>query len=481
MIMKNLIGYWSLRKNLNSGLYNGDALISVNSNYSFCSFDDESLYLDGTQGIQTSNDILTTNNVNKYTIGIQVKNLTAYGSHCPIFAIGSPGSGVGSRVNTIASNSSQTRFFVANGEGDGDSKHITIPRDDQWHDLVYVWDGTNTICYLDGLEVSTAEGNSRKTTPLALGSYPNITGNMNGTFGTISGNFKNLVIYNTAIPPENVPKIFMSGCVLYNDTTDEYYTIKDGNIEIINSELTIEIINEKAIDPNDIYTCKDILPNEIIIVSADNIDILVNGIKSTNEMIIAKSDFPTIAQSNFDWFKNECEIDNGNIKIVFSTDSGVTWTTHNGIDFEDLSITIPNKDYSLLTEEELNQWNNAKEVILLKGIESSELQNIDFNTLSLEQIRFAYVLNISSIDDMCINQKLVCQFDAKDTMKLMKDDEINIEVLPTGIKVAPKVDSEMIKLNIITSTNSQNDDNSDNNIELGTTDDINLFINSLIR
>ena len=46
-------------------------------------------------------------------------------------------------------------------------------------------------------------------------------------------------------------------------------------------------------------------------------------------------------------------------------------------------------------------------------------------------------------------------------MKLMKDSEIDIEVLPTGIKVTPKVDSSLIKLNIVTDDGQNNSSGGD--------------------
>ena len=40
--------------------------------------------------------------------------------------------------------------------------------------------------------------------------------------------------------------------------------------------------------------------------------------------------------------------------------------------------------------------NNSKDIISEQGIDISNLSKIDFNTLDMEKIRFAYVLSINS-------------------------------------------------------------------------------------
>ena len=191
--------------------------------------------------------------------------------------------------------------------------------------------------------------------------------------------------------------------------------------------------------------------NNFTLISNTNIDaVSIVGLKTLTEMIVASNDFPTTIQSNIDFFESQTEITgNGEIKIAFSIDEGVTWKTHDGTDFIDLSITIPCKPYDELTEDELIQWNNARDEILANGIDSATLKTLDFNTLTFDKIRFAYVLHIDSIEDTALNKRLIWQFDAKGSMKLMKDSEIDIEVLPTGIKVTPKISSNMIKVNIL--------------------------------
>ena len=193
----------------------------------------------------------------------------------------------------------------------------------------------------------------------------------------------------------------------------------------------------------------------VTFISSNSNVLDLDCLKTNNELVIENNDLPTTIQSNIEFFENQSEITgNGEIKIAFSIDEGITWKTHDGLDFIDLLVTIPCKPYNELTEDELIQWNNARDEILANGIDSATLKTLDFNTLTFDKIRFVYVLHVDDITDTTLNKKLIWQFDAKNSMILMKDDEIDLEVLPTGIKITPKVNSEMIKLNIITSNKS---------------------------
>lgn len=175
-------------------------------------------------------------------------------------------------------------------------------------------------------------------------------------------------------------------------------------------------------------------------------EISLRAIKSQKELIVASNNFSTKISNRIDYFKTIYEKDaNSNIKLAFSIDNGVTWKGNN---FENLSIEIPIKPYPELTEEEKTKWDNAKEIISINGISAEDLESLDFNTLECEYIRFAYVLSVTSADDICNTSKLQWQFDAKGSMQLMDSTEIGIEVLSDTIKVTPKVETELIKVNI---------------------------------
>lgn len=248
------------------------------------------------------------------------------------------------------------------------------------------------------------------------------------------------------LQPKNFYLIYDKGAYkTYDPISNSLVEVADASV--LKSPETLNICID---DLSKIIPFLNELDEEFKIFSNDSYKIIVTGMKSNTELITANNDFPTIIHSSIDFFENQAEI-TGNcaIKITFSIDEGVTWKTHDGTDFIDLPVTIPCKPYNELTEDELIQWNNARDEILANGIDSATLKTLDFNTLTFDKIRFAYVLHIDSIEDTALNKRLIWQFDAKGSMKLMKDSEIDIEVLPTGIKVTPKIDSQMIKVNIL--------------------------------
>lgn len=224
------------------------------------------------------------------------------------------------------------------------------------------------------------------------------------------------------------------------------------------SELTTEItVDEETFKPINKFS-------KIKLVSNTKFEgLFLKSIKSNKQLIVASNNFSSKVADHIDYFKCIYEKDsNSLIKLAFSIDNGVTWKGNN---FENLSIEIPLKPYSDLTEEERTKWNTAKETIATNGIDIENLESIDFNSLDFEYIRFAYVLYVTSADDVCNTTKLQWQFDAKGSMQLMDSSEIDIEVLSDSIKVTPKTEEELIKVNITNGTCSSGGSGSENLIE----------------
>ena len=270
----------------------------------------------------------------------------------------------------------------------------------------------------------------------------------------------------------------------YNTTTKQYNEITNLDQEtfleygFFDNDLFTEItIDGETFKPIDKFTSFSLVLNK----NVESINMV--GLKTNTELVITNNDSIISSHSNINSIINQSEMsNNGQIKMVFSIDEGNTWKSHDGIDFVNLSIIIPNKPYNEFTEDELIQWNNARDEIFTNGIDANLLNTLDFNVLDFNKIRFAYVLHTENITDTATNQKVILNFDSENSMILMKDNEIDIEVFSNRIRVVPKINSELIKLNIATNGIILSDGSgSVNNIELGTTNDINLFINSLIR
>lgn len=227
-------------------------------------------------------------------------------------------------------------------------------------------------------------------------------------------------------------------------------------------ELNVEItVGEETFKPISKFS-------KVTFITSSEVQTLsLNSIQSKQELVVASNNFATTVQSNIDFFDVVGITDTGtSIKVAFSIDNGATWKSYD-TEFKDLSITIPNKHYEELIEEELVQWNNARDVISEQGIDIANLSKIDFNTLDMEKIRFAYVLSINSKDNKCCTSQLKWQFDSKGTMKSMTSDELEVELLQDSIKVTPKISSDMIKINFSngSSSNINIDNLSDEDIQ----------------
>lgn len=239
-------------------------------------------------------------------------------------------------------------------------------------------------------------------------------------------------------------------------SNDKYYTIAENSLVEITNEITSQLIIDRGVSPYTLTANQSLLPDKFKLITGEDNTFNINAIKSQKELVVASSDFHTTVQSNIDFFDVVGITDSGtSIKVTFSIDGGVTWKTYN-TEFRDLSVTIPLKPYNELTEEELNQWNNARDIISEQGIDIANLSKINFNTLNMDKIRFAYVLSINSKDNKCCTSQLKWQFDSKGTMKSMTSDELEIELLQDSIKIVPRVSSDMIKINFTNGPGSSN-------------------------
>lgn len=259
---------------------------------------------------------------------------------------------------------------------------------------------------------------------------------------------------------------------------DKFYTIENHELSEITDTITAEVIIEKGISINILNENLGLLHGKIKLYSNDSEVNYIKGIKTNSEMIVANGTIPTTVQSNIDYFENKSKAVNGEIKIVFSIDGGNTWKTYNGSEIVNIEITIPNKSYNELNNDELLQWNTAKELIYRDGIDFLELKNINFNTLNMENIKFAYVLHVNNANDIAINQKLIWQFDAKGSMEIMNPTDIKVEVLQNIIKITPKTSEDLIKVNITNGTCTGSSSAQDQDL---TDEEIKTFVSEILK
>lgn len=178
----------------------------------------------------------------------------------------------------------------------------------------------------------------------------------------------------------------------------------------------------------------------------------IKGLRKSNVLIVANGDISKVVCSHIHYFELAATAsENSKIKIAVSNDSGNTWytTSNNGASWTNLNINIPLKSYASLDESEKEQWDLSKRNILDLGIDHNALRNVDFNTLSGEKIRFAYVIERSSYSDNAYIDTLRWQFDAKGFFRKLKDSEVDIDVYENAIKVTPQINTDILKINIM--------------------------------
>lgn len=229
-----------------------------------------------------------------------------------------------------------------------------------------------------------------------------------------------------------------------------FYTIKNNALEVISCDITEDVIQRNGVSINELNAKISLIHGRFEIIGKSRNTFELKGIRSQSELVVASNDFYTTVKDHIDYFKCESERSkNGAIKIVFSDNNGASWKTHNGVEFVGIDSTIPMKDYSEMSSEEKSSWDAAKKEIILKGIDSANLHAIDFNTITSDTIRFAYVICVGDVNDTAINKRLIWQFDSKGSMQQMSSQEYTLRVTQNTIEIKSLISSKMIKANIL--------------------------------
>lgn len=219
----------------------------------------------------------------------------------------------------------------------------------------------------------------------------------------------------------------------------ETYSIS--NIKKLFNEITIKEETFKPIDKFD---------NFKFISDLGNI-IKVNAIKSSKELVVASGDIVISMADTIEYMKlNTSLSDNSDVRIVFSTDKGVSWYTYDGTNIIPIDCIIPLKDYQVMSDEEKVKYNVAKDIITNVGMSIDIFNSFDFNLINSYGIRFAYVLTRPTYSDMSEVNELSWKFDAKGYMKELKDNEYNLDVYDHRIQLIPNINIDLLKVSAIT-------------------------------
>lgn len=273
-----------------------------------------------------------------------------------------------------------------------------------------------------------------------------ITNGDNETYGVYSGEFSweiilSLIFYNNkyySIKEEN----YDTSTQTYNeikDLTQDNYETYGFEVDALFKELNI---NSETFKPIDKF-------NNFQLVTNKKVTKKILGIKSNKEMVVGKQSFSTAFARNIDCFK--LDDDATDIKVAFSIDDGTTWKTWDATTsaFKDMSITIPvSKVYADFDSTDLTNWNSARDTIYADGVDIATLSTLDFNTLNMSKIRFAYVLSATDTETMGKMKQLIWQFDAVGTMELCSPSDVRVQISGTGVKLISNIDADMLKVNV---------------------------------
>lgn len=239
----------------------------------------------------------------------------------------------------------------------------------------------------------------------------------------------------------------------------EYYNIENKKYNLLDKNEIATNYSQYCFDLNDLL--KEITINGETfrpIDKFDNFSLLCNanvninalGLKTKRELIVPTDDIDISIAEEIKYFKVIANKEQ-NIKLALSIDKGVTWYTYANEQLVELNITIPLKPYKTLNEEEVGQWTNATNMISNEGIAMGVFNSMNFQELlsNSKRVRFAYVINRDSYDDVSELNSLMWKFDSKGSMKLMKDSEYDVDLYENSLKITSLIENPLIKANIL--------------------------------
>ena len=236
---------------------------------------------------------------------------------------------------------------------------------------------------------------------------------------------------------------------LKNYSNGSYQEISVGEVDS-NLVFLDDLFREVTIDGETFRPIEKFTRPQIVCVE-EVTSLTINGVKSLSELLMAANSFNTKVAEHIDYFNVEAEtLNEGKVKLVVSKDYGKTWLTTSdfGATWKTLDNSVELKRYEEFTDEEVMNWNLLKEEINKKGISSDIIKNVNFNTLNSTQLRFAYCLSITSLEDVAINKSIKWQFDSLGKMKKMNDEEVEIQLTSDSIIITPYKDTKILKVNI---------------------------------
>lgn len=179
---------------------------------------------------------------------------------------------------------------------------------------------------------------------------------------------------------------------------------------------------------------------------------MVYAYKNMTELIVDNSDIHLSHVQSIDFFNIKfTNINSGLLHVALSIDSGDSWLTWDNTinNFVPLSCSIPkDKAFSSFTDKEKADWFHAAIAIKTYGIPANIFQTINFNVISdTKQVRFAYALTHTSLEDTVKITQLNWQYDANGFMQMMGNDEYQVYIHGDFIRMKSNINNDIIQVN----------------------------------
>lgn len=235
----------------------------------------------------------------------------------------------------------------------------------------------------------------------------------------------------------------------YNSETKRYNEVQltefaSDNISFdIKDLMTSVTIGEETFRPIDKFS-------KVKIVFNTDVSFRIHGIIATKQLVIGSRSFSMKLARDIVKFQPTYTTSNGGtIRVVCSNNDGISWYTHNGTGWIELTNTCPLKAYDQLTTEELTQLGLFKTEAYESGLDIQSLTSVDFDLINNNKtMRFAYVLGVETYSSVCSMSKLDFIFKAKGTFVQMAPTEIKIQLGEDFIAVTPLADFDFVKINV---------------------------------
>ena len=171
-------------------------------------------------------------------------------------------------------------------------------------------------------------------------------------------------------------------------------------------------------------------------------------IKEYSEMMVMTIPASMISYITIHSIHAICE---GTVQLAFSFDEGTTWKTNDTGSWEDLPVTIPLKEYTSFSEDDMTNWNSAKEQILENGIDAYDLDSdwVDFN-IGIKTILVAVVMKKTEYDTPTSFSGLRIVRDSMTTYERVDSSECKIIVAGDSIEAIPSFDNNELIINLST-------------------------------